>query len=457
MAGKTLSIILAGGAGKRLSPLTTDRAKPAVPFAGSYRIIDFALSNCYHSGLRQVLVLTQYKSHSLQKHLRDGWSIFSPGIGEYITAVPAQMRTGANWYAGTADAVFQNLYLLERSGAEQVVILAGDHIYRMDYARMLQEHQGHGADLTIACMKVALSEASEFGVVDCNDQGRIERFYEKPENPWPIRGDANHALASMGIYVFTLRGLVEQLIRDQAEKNSSHDFGKDIIPKLLESHDVRCYRFGQAAGRVSADGYWRDVGTLDAYYQANMDLLRLKPPLDLYQRDWQIRTAEIQAPPARAVQGASGRRSEVENAILGAGTVIAGGAVWGCVLGRNVTVEEGAVAKHAVLFDDVTVARGARIKNCIVDKNVHIPAGETIGFDLELDRKRFTVSTAGISVVPRGYRFATGYAGGADETQSARYEETTRFDSPAPSEQDINRNLPCLPPRIRTTNLPPSS
>ena len=301
----TVALVLAGGVGSRLYPLTKDRAKPAVPFGGKYRIIDFTLSNCFHSGLRKVLVLTQYKSHSLQMHLRDGWSIFNPGIGEYITLVPPQQRTGESWYCGTADAVYQNLYLLERSNADRVVILSGDHIYRMDYAAMLEFSQECSADVTVACMKVRRKEASAFGVMAVDDSQRIVDFEEKPAEPQPIPGDENHSLASMGIYVFDRKLLCRILREDHEDSNSSHDFGHDILPKLVQSRNVYAYVFGKALGRVSVDRYWRDVGTLDAYYEANMDLLRPDPPLDLYQSDWPVRTAESQAAPARAVRGLS--------------------------------------------------------------------------------------------------------------------------------------------------------
>ena len=295
---RTLGLILAGGVGSRLHPLTEDRAKPAVPFGGKYRIIDFTLSNCYHSGLRRILVLTQYKSHSLQKHLRDGWSIFNPGIGEYITPVPPQMRTGESWYVGTADAVYQNLYLLERSDADRVVILSGDHIYRMDYAAMLQFHCQNFADATVACMKVPVDEARAFGVMEVNDEGRISAFQEKPMRARPIPGDPEHALASMGIYVFSRTLLCRILREDHEDPESSHDFGKDILPKLIRTHQIYGYEFTPNAGRVRGEAYWRDVGTIDSFFAAHRDLLKPQPPLDLYQRDWAIRTTENQAPPS---------------------------------------------------------------------------------------------------------------------------------------------------------------
>ncbi len=405
MADQTLTILLAGGSGSRLQPLTTDRTKPAVPFGGKYRVIDFTLSNCLHSGLRRILVLTQYKSHSLHKHLRDGWSIFNPECGEYITVVPPQMRTGASWYAGTADAINQNLFLLERNEAQKVLILAADHIYRMDYAALIQAHTETGADLTVACMKVPIGEASAFGVMGVDGNGRIVEFQEKPDQPNPMPGDPATALVSMGIYVFTKDLLIEQLRADSLQEDSSHDFGKDLIPGMIHSHRVHAYEFGGTRGRVTPDRYWRDVGSLDAYYEANMDLLKPVPPLDLYQNDWAIRTYHGQNPPARMVPGGNGKDGLMTNSIMGAGTVIIGGAVRHSVLASRVHIHEGAVVEDAILFDHVTVGQGAHLRRCIIDKHVTVPPGETIGFDAEKDRQRFTLSDKGIVVVPEDYRF----------------------------------------------------
>ena len=404
MANDTLTILLAGGSGSRLQPLTADRAKPAVPFGGKYRVIDFPLSNCLHSGLRRILVLTQYKSHSLHKHLRDGWSIFNPECGEFITVVPPQMRTGAFWYEGTADAIHQNLFLLERSSAKKVLILAADHIYRMDYAALLSAHDEKAADLTVACMKVPLEEGSGFGIMAIDADQRIIDFEEKPERPQPISGEPDTALASMGIYVFPKELLMEELRADAAQEGSSHDFGKDLIPRLINTHKVFAYEFGGPRGRVTQDRYWRDVGTLDAYYEANMDLLKPVPPLDLYQRDWAIRTYHGQNPPARMVPGAGGKDGLLTNSIVGAGTVIIGGIVRHSNLASRVHIHEDAQVEDSILFDHVTVGRGAKLRRCIVDKDVHIPPGETIGFDPEKD-SRFTRSEKGIIVVPKEYRF----------------------------------------------------
>lgn len=405
LVDSTLTVVLAGGTGTRLYPLTRDRAKPAVPFGGKYRIIDFALANCLHSGLRRMLVLTQYKSHSLQKHLRDGWSIFNPELGEYITVVPPQMRRGEEWYRGTADAIYQNLYMLERSGAEQVLILSADHIYRMDYAAMLDAHQRNGADITVAAMAVPINEASSFGVMAVDADERIVAFQEKPPQPQALPDDEQQALASMGIYVFSMAVLMEALERDAAEESSSHDFGKDILPRLLGEKRLFAYRFGGAAGRVSADHYWRDVGTLDAYYRANMDLLDPVPPLNLYQEDWMIRTYQLQTPPARTVPGKYGAEGIFINSIVGGGVVIAGGSVQHSILFPRVQVHNEAIVEDSILLQNVVIGAKAKVRNCIIDKEVTVPPGETIGHDKVRDKERFTISDKGVVVVPKGYRF----------------------------------------------------
>jgi glucose-1-phosphate adenylyltransferase len=407
MQENTICVILAGGIGSRLHPLTAERAKPAVPFGGRYRIIDFTLSNCLHSGLRRILVLTQYKSQSLQKHLRDGWSIYNAELEEYITPVPPQMRTGESWYRGTADAIYQNLYLLERSGAAYALILSGDHIYRMDYAAILQHHRDSGAELTVACLTVGLDQARSFGVMTVDEGDRIVSFHEKPEHPRSIPGDSEHALASMGVYVFSMNLLSELLHEDHGD-DSAHDFGTDILPSMMGTHRVIAYRFGGTSGRVTADRYWRDVGTIDAYYEANMDLLQPVPAMDLYQGDWPIRTYEGQNPPARSVPGRSGREAEIVNCMLASGTLIVGGTVRHAILFPNVRIEEGAVVENSLLFQGVTVGEGTQLQRCIIEKHVAIPAGERIGFDRARDAERFTVSDLGIVVIAKGYRFIAG-------------------------------------------------
>ncbi|MCU7813227.1 MAG: glucose-1-phosphate adenylyltransferase, partial [Candidatus Thiodiazotropha sp. (ex Notomyrtea botanica)] len=348
---------------------------------------------------------TQYKSHSLQKHLRDGWSLFNPELGEYITAVPPQMRTGGNWYDGTADAVYQNLYMLKRSGAERVLILSGDHIYRMDYAPMLAFHEQHKSGVTVACMHVPLEEASQFGVMSVDAQGRVSAFEEKPEDPAPMVEASDRALVSMGIYVFSIDRLIEILEEDNRQDGSTHDFGQDIIPRLIDDSGVYAYGFGGEAGRVSPDHYWRDVGTIDSFYEANMELLNAEPSLDLYQPDWPIRTYQNQNPPARTVPGISGSEGIFINSIVGGGAVIVGGSVQHSILFPMVRIGEEAVIHDSILFDGVQVGDGAQLENCIIDKDVAVPPGEQIGFDREKDSARFTISPKGIVVVPKGYKF----------------------------------------------------
>jgi glucose-1-phosphate adenylyltransferase len=315
------------------------------------------------------------------------------------------MRTGESWYSGTADAIYQNLYLLERSGAEYVLILSGDHIYRMDYAAMLQRHHDSGAEVTVACLTVSFEQASSFGVMTVDDGDRIVSFHEKPEDPRSISGDSEGALASMGVYVFSM-SLLAELLQEDHRANSTHDFGRDILPSILGSRRVMAYRFGGTSGRVTADRYWRDVGTIDAYYDANMELLRPVPAMDLYQRDWPIRTYEGQHPPARSVPGRSGREAEIVNCMLASGTLIVGGTLRHSILFPNVRIEEGAVVENSLLFHGVTIGEKTQLQRCIVDKGVAIPACERIGFDLARDAERFTVSDLGIVVIPKGYRFA---------------------------------------------------
>lgn len=400
-----LTIILAGGAGSRLQPLTQRRAKPSVPFGGKYRIIDFCLSNCLHSGLRRILVLTQYKSHSLQKHLRDGWSIFNPELGEYITPVPAQMRQGNKWYQGTADAIHQNTYLIERSDAEWTLILSGDHIYRMDYASMLETHTLLKADATVACMKIPLSESQQFGIVSTDKEQKITHFEEKPEHAKSMDNQPGFALASMGVYIFSTKLLLEMLEKDSLAEDSSHDFGNDILPRLIKSHRVCAHYFGNTKGRVSPDNYWRDVGTIDSYYQANMDLLKSVPPLDLYQTNWPIRSYQAQTPPARAVPGEDGNEGIFINSILSGGTIISGGNVSNSVLFQNIYIDEESFIHSSVIFDNVKIGKNVRLNKCIVDKHVVIPDNESIGHNFEEDKKRFTVTDSGIVVIPQGYSF----------------------------------------------------
>lgn len=405
MIDETITVILAGGEGKRLTPLTDNRAKPAVPFGGKYRIIDFTLANCLHSGLRKILVLTQYKSHSLQKHLRDGWSIFNPELGEYITAVPPQMRTGDSWYQGTADAIYQNLYLLQRSNAKYVVVLSGDHIYRMDYAPMLRQHIETDAELTVACMNVTKKEATAFGVMQADVNHRVIAFEEKPANPATLPDNPDVCLASMGIYIFSLDVLEKVLQQDAVNKGSSHDFGKDIIPAMIDRAHVYAYRFGGEAGRVTQDAYWRDVGTIDAFYQAHMDLLLAESPVDLYQQDWPIRTYEPQLPPARTVSSAQGNEGIFINSIISSGVVIAGGSAQNSVLFPRVSIGNAAVVINSILFEGVKLGEGAHLENCVVDKHVEIPPGTVIGVDKKKDAECFHISDNGVVVISSSHQF----------------------------------------------------
>jgi glucose-1-phosphate adenylyltransferase len=401
----TLTVVLAGGIGSRLSPLTDDRAKPAVPFGGKYRIIDFTLTNCLYSGLRRILVLTQYKSHSLQKHLRDGWSIFNPELGEYITVVPPQMRKGGKWYEGTADAIYHNLWLLDRSEAKYVVVLSGDHIYKMDYAAMLEEHKAKNAALTIACMDVPRHEATAFGVMAIDNDYKITSFVEKPVDPPSVPGEPDRSLVSMGIYIFDMDLLQQALLEDTNHDGSSHDFGKDIIPNLIKTNPVYAYNFCGDKGRVAKDCYWRDVGTIDSFYQANMDLLEPVPPMNLYQKDWAIRTYEQQFPPARTVSSASGNEGIFINSIIANGVVNSGGSVQHSVVSADVRIHDSATIVDSILFDDVVVGEGCELMNCIIDKHVRIPPHTKIGVDRAEDAKRFTISESGIVVVPESYSF----------------------------------------------------
>ncbi len=405
MKDKTLTFLLAGGVGSRLYPLTAKRSKPAVPFGGKYRIIDFTLANCLHSGLRRILVLTQYKSHSLNKHLRDGWSIFNPELGEYITPVPAQMNQGEHWYQGTADAIYQNLNLLERSDAQYTLILSGDHIYRMDYDAMLKSHEERGADVTIASMEVPIEEAHAFGVVVTDGNLKIMEFEEKPAHPTPMVLNPDKALVSMGLYVFSSELLRQVLSADQHNEKSSHDFGRDILPNLLGDYNVYVYKFGGEKGRVTPDRYWRDVGTIDAYYQANMDLLQAVPPLNLYQPDWPIRTYQPQSPPARTIPGNTGTEGVFINSILAAGVVNSGGTIRHSILFHDIFIDDRAEIEKSILFGKVKIGAGAKVKNCIIDNNVTVPANECIGYDLAMDRQRFMVSENGIVVVPKDHSF----------------------------------------------------
>ncbi len=399
-----LAVILAGGKGSRLEPLTRDRAKPAVPFGGAYRIIDFALSNCINSHIRKMLVLTQYKAMSLDRHINLGWrQLLSRELGEFIDVVPPQQRIDEHWYQGTADAVYQNIYTLEKERPEYVVILAGDHIYKMNYGSLVDFHINKQADLTVGALRVSLPEARQFGVMQIDTDGRIQGFEEKPDEPQAIPGDPEHALASMGIYVFTARFLFEQLCLDATRPGSQHDFGKNIIPSIIHSHRVFAFPFRDENRK--ADAYWRDVGTLDAYYEANMDLVHVDPLLNMYDERWPIRTYQASFPPPKFVfaeHGENSRRGEALDSVVCQGSIISGGHVHGSIVGPNTRINSYAHVEDSILFEGVDIGRRARVRRAIIDKGVQIPPGIEIGYDLEQDRARgFTISEGGIVVIAK--------------------------------------------------------
>ncbi|GAB5402219.1 MAG: glucose-1-phosphate adenylyltransferase [Aureliella sp.] len=404
MLRNTTAVVLAGGKGTRLEPLTLDRAKPAVPFGGEYRIVDFVLSNAINSGLRRLLVLTQYKALSLDRHINLGWrKYFCSELGEFLDVVPPQQRIDEQWYQGTADAVYQNIFVIEKDRPEYVVILAGDHIYKMNYESMVRFHKESEADLTVGALTVDRESAKQFGVIQADQSGRIQGFEEKPFEPKTMPGEEDLCYASMGIYVFTARFLFEQLCRDATEPSSSHDFGKNIIPSIIDSHRVFAFPFRDENRKQQA--YWRDVGTIDAYYEANMDLIRVDPQLNLYDQEWPIRTLKPDLPPAKFVFGADGdneRTGQAIDSIVCAGTVVSGATVRRSVVSPDVRVNSYAHVDESILFQGVNVGRHAKIRRAIIDKDVNIPAGMEIGYDLELDRRRgFTVSPSGIVIISR--------------------------------------------------------
>lgn len=403
----TMAVILAGGRGSRLEPLTRDRAKPAVPIGGLYRIIDFVLSNCLNSGLRRLLVLTQYKAQSLDRHINTGWrGYFCRELGEFIDVVPPQQRIDDSWYQGTADAVYQNIYAIERERPTYVVILAGDHIYKMNYQSMVDFHRQQQADITVGALRVPRAAAKEFGVMQIDHDQRIRGFQEKPANPQPTPDDPDSSLASMGIYVFTANFLFEQLCQDATLPGSRHDFGNNIIPGSIEKHRVFAFPFRDENRK--RDAYWRDVGTLDAYFEANMDLVDVDPELNLYDEHWPIRSYQPNLPPPKFVFGSNGsgdRRGEALDSIVCQGTILSGGQVRRSVLGPDVRINSYADVEDSILFEGVHVGRHARIRRTIIDKGVDIPSGAQIGYDPELDRARgLTISPGGVVVIARGER-----------------------------------------------------
>jgi len=403
MMRKVLTFIMAGGKGERLLPLTKDRTKPAVPFGGIYRIIDFTLSNCINSGLRKIYILTQYKSASLQRHIRLGWNFLPSELGQFIELLPAQQRIGDSWYLGTADAIYQNLYALEMDRPDEVLILAGDHIYRMNYYSMIDVHREQNADLTVGVVEIEKSKSKHLGVVETDADGRVSGFYEKPANPKTIPGKPDKIYGSMGIYVFNQSVLMQELLEDAKNNKSAHDFGKDIIPQMLKKGmKVVAYNFRD---KDRNEEYWRDIGTIDAYYEANMELIQVNPTFNLYDQEWPLRTFQEQYPPVKTVHSGDreeGRVGLVLDSIVSEGCVVSGGRVQRSILSPNVRINSFSEVYDSILMEGVNVGRYAKIKRAIIDKDVSIPQGMIIGFNLEEDKKRFFVSESGIVVVAKG-------------------------------------------------------
>ncbi|MCP9448042.1 MAG: glucose-1-phosphate adenylyltransferase [Nitrospira sp.] len=402
MMKKIFTMILAGGKGERLYPLTEQRAKPAVPFGGKYRIIDFTLSNCLNSGLRKIVVLIQYKSHSLDRHIRMGWNVLNAELGEYIASVPPQQRISEDWYKGTADAVYQNLFLIDAENPEFILVLAGDHIYKMNYAEMYYWLIAKQADAVVGAIDIPIQDASRFGVISVDEDYRIIRFDEKPAQPTPLPDNPTHAFASMGIYLFRTKAIREHLIGD-AREEGAHDFGRNIIPRMIEKHRVYAFKFQDA--NKKAIQYWRDIGTIDAYWEANMDLVSVDPQFNLYDPEWPIRTYQGQFPPAKFVfaqdfQG--GRMGVALDSIVSGGCIISGARVQNSILSPNVRVQDHADVRESILMDNVRIGPHSRIKRAIIDKYVIIPPRTEIGYDRETDAKRFKVTNSGIVVISKG-------------------------------------------------------
>ena len=397
----TLGVLLAGGAGERLFPLTRDRAKPAVPFGGHYRIIDITLSNCVNSGLRRVYVLTQYKALSLNRHIREGWTgIMAQELGEFYELLPPMQRTGGNWYMGTADAVFQNLYSIGSEQPKHVLVLGGDHIYKMDYSRMLDYHIETKADVTIATLPIAPNEVKQFGVVEVAQSGEVTGFQEKPPST-TVRSsfNPNAVDASMGIYIFETDALIKALVADAEDPHSKHDFGHNILPNMLGNKRVMAYSFVDENKQEAL--YWRDVGTLDAYYEANMDLCSVSPTFNLYDKSWPIRTRVRQYPPAKFVFGEPGRTGMAVNSIITAGAIISGASISNSVLSQDVRVNSYSDVAASIIFSHVNIGRHCRIRRAIIDRDVHIPEGTVIGYDPVEDKRRYFVTPSGLTIVTR--------------------------------------------------------
>jgi glucose-1-phosphate adenylyltransferase len=400
---RVLSFVLAGGKGTRLYPLTKERAKPAVPFGGQYRIVDFVLSNLVNSGIHSIYVLIQFKSQSLLQHLRDGWEFSGLLKDHYIIPVPAQMRTpGEEWYKGTADAIYQNVNLSEQSEPHNVLVFGADHVYRMNIREMVEFHEQKRAQATVAAIPVPKQYASEFGVIEAAPDGRIIGFHEKNPDAPTMPGNPDMVFASMGNYVFSTGPLLKYLYSDARDEGSTHDFGKDILPRWVQRGEVFCYDFQTnriPGDPIGAPVYWRDVGTIEAYYDANMDLRMVTPVLNLYNRQWPLRTAGYDDPPAKFTFDEEDRRGTSIDSIVSSGSILSGGTVKTSVVGRGCRIHSGAQVEDSILFDNVDVGRKTKIRRAILDKNVHVPEGTSIGYDLEADRERFHVTESGIVVV----------------------------------------------------------
>ncbi len=402
MAEKILSMVLAGGKGERLYPLTQDRAKPAVPFGGIYRIIDFTLSNCLNSGIRRIYLLTQYKSLSLNRHIIQGWNIFNPHLDEFINLIPAQQRVGEDWYLGTADAIYQNVYVLQQDRPDLVLILSGDHIYKMNYGEMVQYHHEKQADLTVGVIEMDKHLSRQFGVLQVDETYRIIGFDEKPEIPKTIPGNADLILANMGVYIFNTEALVRRVIEDAKNPQSQHDFGKNVIPAMVNQDRVYAYSFHDENKKEAK--YWRDIGTLDAYYEASMDLVNIDPQFNLYDTEWPVRTYYPLLPPAKTVfeEFDTGRVGLASNSILSSGCIISGGKVSRSILSPSVRIHSFSEVQDSILMEGVDIGRRARVRRAIIDKGIRVPEGYQIGYDLAEDAKKFTVSESGLVVIPKG-------------------------------------------------------
>ena len=401
-----MTMIMAGGEGSRLKPLTSDRTKPAVPFGGNYRIIDFVLSNFVNSGFMKIFVLTQFKSHSLLQHMREGWRVSSGIVKQFIDPVPAQMRIGKKWYEGTADAIFQNMNLIDDEDPDQVCIFGGDHIYRMDVRQMLRFHSKRQAVLTVAAIRVPIQDAHHFGIIEVDEEWRMTGFVEKPENsPKTIPGNPDYVLASMGNYIFERGPLVDELKKDSKDKNSDHDFGNNILPKMFPEGNVFVYDFSQnfiPGLEEEEKGYWKDVGTLDTYWEANMDLVGVHPHFNLYNKKWPVLTYIPPLPPAKFVHFSDLRTGHAINSMISSGAIISGALVENSVVGYNVRIHSFAHVEHSVIMNNVSIGRGAKIRKTIIDKHVQIASEVQIGYDLEADKKRFEVTENGVVVIPKG-------------------------------------------------------